>query len=77
MHDTSVTQRMHSHAAGHSYAVSTSHHRAVVELTRPRIVDDVSDQHLERKIHLVVCFLLAVDFSLMIDLVDRNHRIDL
>lgn len=45
MHDTSVTQRVHSHAAWHSYALSTSHHRTVVELARPRIVDYIGPVH--------------------------------
>jgi hypothetical protein len=36
---------MHSHAAGHSYALSPSHHRAVVELTRSRIVDYIGPVH--------------------------------
>ncbi len=56
MHDTSVTQRMHSHAAWHSYAFSPLHHRAVVELARARIVDGVRDhpKHWPRSIRYLI-----------------------
>ena len=52
MHDTSVTQRVHSHAARHSYALSPSHHRTIIKLARTRIVDDVRDHPEYRPVRI-------------------------